>query len=66
MTTKIDMPAVLARRSPSSNDTTAALRIGIGVGAGAVLAPSMSSASYAVGIEVFAAIGAAAHLLATR
>ncbi len=66
MTTKIDMNAVLARCSPSSNDMTAALWIGIGVGAGAALAPSMGPTGYAVGIGLFAAMGLAAHLWATR
>ncbi len=66
MTTKIHMPAVLARCSPSRNDMTAALWIGIGVGAGAALAPSIGSAGYAVGIGLFAAMGAVAHLWAPR
>ena len=66
MATKIDMSAVLARCSPSRNDMTAVLWIGIGVAAGAALAPSMGSAGYAVGIGVFAAMGAVALLWATR
>ena len=61
----IDLPALLARRSPSRNDMTVTLWItNMGVGAGAALTASMG---YAVGIGLFAAIGAVAHLLrATR
>ena len=67
MTTKIDMPALLGRCRPSRNDVTAALWIGAGVGAGAGLGPSMGPTGYAVGIGLFGAIGAVAHLLrATR
>ena len=66
MPRKIDLPAVLARCRPSRDDVTAALWIGAGVGAGAGLAPSMGPAGYAVGIGLFAAMGAVAHLWATR
>ena len=48
----------------SRNDMTVTLWItNMGVGAGAALTASMGSAGYAVGIGLFAAIGAVAHLL---
>ena len=66
MPRKIDLPALLARCRPTRNDMTTALWISIGVGAGAVLTPTMGPAGYAFGIGLFAAIGAVAHLWATR
>ena len=63
---KIGLPVLPDRCSPSRNDVTIALWIAIGVGAGAALTASMGPVGYAVGIGLFAAIGAVAHWRATR